>query len=248
MKNWAIVVFTIFVITSSIIHIFQNNATSYEEIIKSFDYVIKIFSPVGVFLLGCLGLLQWKNEFTFKKRYKIAEEIALSLLDLKNAMHGIRTGWPISTSGDISLVKGEPKDEDFFNIPTSGLTFSFNEKTHEDLSSRVDLADSKKEELEQKLKIAAILWNSPDIEKAGKELFSFYNNIINAIYRIRFAQSFKKWSFKGDDIEKSSDLSFVFHFNFRTKNKTADELNSVYKEKLDSCSGIILEKISEYLY
>lgn len=238
MKNLTWVIFFVLTIMLLILHIYMNKPTTYEEIINSIDEVIKFISPVAVFLLGYLGLIQWKNEFTFKQRNKIAEEIALCLLNLKNALHDIRKSWPYSTTSDATFIKRNSEDDEtHYDPPVSVISFIFSEKAKEDLKSRVDFADRKREELEQKLKIAAILWDKPDIEKAGEKLSSFYYKVYTSIYRIRFAQSFDKWSFKGEEIESNYQLSLIFHFSFGTKNKTADELNSVYKEELESCSN-----------
>ena len=249
MKNLTWVIFFVLTIMLLILNIYMNKPATYEEIINSIDEVIKFISPVALFLLGYLGLIQWKNEFTFKQRNKIAEEIALCLLNLKNALHDIRKSWPISTMSDATFIKRNSEDdESHYGYLVAAISFIFTEKAQEDLRSRVDFADRKVEELEQKLEIAAILWDKPDIEKAGDKIFSLYYKVINAIYRIRFAQSFDNWSFEGEEIENSYELSLVLHFSFGTKNKTADELNLVYKEELKSCSDIILEKISGYLY
>jgi hypothetical protein len=248
MKYRVIVYFVAIVLISLIIHVSMKKPTSYEEFFILFEEIIKVFSPAGVFLLGFLGLSQWKKELTYKKQNKLAEEIALSLLDFKNAMHGIRTNWPISWSTDFVFDEGIAEKKSLTKPVTTSLSFIFTENNHKNLASRVDLADRKREELEQNLRIASLLWKNPEIEKVGHGLFNLYYDIINAIYRIRFSQSFDKWSFEGEEIENNPDLSIIFHFNFRTKNKTADELNLVYREKLDTFSDDILEKISEYLF
>jgi len=248
MNDFLLISYLILVTAVLIIQVIIKKPTNLEQIQALLIPTIEFFSPIGVFILGFLGLRQWKREFTFRSRNKLSEEIALSLLEFKNAIYEIRNNWPIAYASDAKWSKVMSKEDEFFNAPTFVLSFYFSEQTQEDLQSKTEVADKKKDDLEQKLKIARILWNEPDIEKSADSLFKLYFDTLNAVSRIRRDQGIETWSFRGKEIEENQDLALILHFAFRTENKTTDELNAPFKQRLDLCSNKILEKISKYIY
>jgi len=222
--------------------------TTFDQFLTLLTQTIEILSPIGVFVLSSLGLMQWKEEITFRGRNKLSEEIALSLLEFKNAINEIRSNWDKGYLPEAKWAKEISEEEELFSAPIETLIFVFSDHGKNKLNSRIDFSDRKKDDLAQKLQIAGILWNKPGIEISADQLFDLYFDMLNAISRIRIEQGVEKWTFRGKEIENNRDLSLILHFTFRTKNKTVDELNAFFKKEFDLRSKIILENISEYLY
>lgn len=188
MNDFLLISYVILVTAVLIIQIIINQPTNFEQIQSLITPTIEVFSPIGIFMLGFLGLRQWKKEFTFRSRNKLSEEIALTLLEFKNAIYEIRNNWPVWYVSDGKWAEEMNQDDEFFNAPTSVLSFDFSNQTQDKLQSRIKFADKEKDDLEQKLKIAGILWNEPDIEKSATSLFTLYFDTLNAISRIRSEQ------------------------------------------------------------
>ena len=206
--------------------------------------VIEILSPIGLFLIGYLGLNQWRIEIDFKEKKKLAEIIALKLLLFIEIFDLNRKSWGEWNVRSSAKITGDPKKEDKSKWEILKINIQFDQDKYFDKVSRLEKV---RYELEIKLKAAATTWNNREIENCGDLLFNLFYDFQIAVARIRNQFPENEWVFEKNEIENNKDLHLIHYFYLGTKDKSAEELNSYFDIKIKDAKKTIMENISLYL-
>jgi hypothetical protein len=230
-------VFATIILIIVIFNVPSIGCTSY--ILNELKTLVEILSPIGIFILGMLGLSSWRYEMTFKKRYELSEEILIAMknfvthlkeireIDFWNAEEiAVRNEDPLKSKNPWKLMKIKKMkfDEKKYDIKVKEIT--------EDQLVLTDLLEK-----------ADFLWNE-DISSSSKQLYSLYFDILKAIWQFRYTfDGTNEWDFEKNDIENNKSLQLIYNFSKPTENKSIDELNNAFYSRLKNSTKEIQKKL-----
>jgi hypothetical protein len=218
--------------------------TSFDDFLLLSKSVVDILTPIGVFLLGYLGLIQWREEADYKKKSSLAEEIATLVLSFTEILDLYRESWADMSMGEFVMTTGDKKADNKAMSNINSLNILFDP---ERFSNKVERLEKVRTELDWNLKQASTLWNDPRISMSSQKLFTLFYDFQNTVFRIN--QNFPEnyWSFGLEDIEENRDLQLIYKFKVGTRNKTIDELNDFFDKRLQAAKLEITSLIERYL-